>query len=60
MLSQQRTGLTEDEKNEYNKINLKVPELAFKPDFFFALGSPIGRRRLVGWRGICVHGRLQR
>ncbi|RUS19641.1 hypothetical protein BC937DRAFT_87167 [Endogone sp. FLAS-F59071] len=42
MLSQQRTGLTEEEKNEYTKINLKVPGLVFKPDFFFALGSPIG------------------
>ncbi|OZJ06103.1 hypothetical protein BZG36_00987 [Bifiguratus adelaidae] len=44
MLSNQRPltdELTEDEKDNYAQVDFKIPKLVFRPDFFFALGSPI-------------------
>ncbi|RUP42819.1 hypothetical protein BC936DRAFT_138040 [Jimgerdemannia flammicorona] len=42
ILSHQRTELTEEERKEFTKVDLNVPKLAFTPNFFFGLGSPIG------------------
>lgn len=42
ILSHQRTPANDKEKADYAKLDIIYPKLDFKPDYFFALGSPIG------------------
>jgi hypothetical protein len=42
ILSYQRTQLNDKEIEEYTKLDITYSKLEFKPDYFFALGSPIG------------------
>lgn len=42
ILSHQRAPANDKEEAEYAKLDIKYPKLDFKPDYFFALGSPVG------------------
>ncbi|KAI8065293.1 DDHD domain-containing protein [Gongronella butleri] len=42
LLSHQRPISTDDEKAHYARLDVKFSSLTFTPDYFFALGSPIG------------------
>jgi hypothetical protein len=42
ILSHQRTPANDKEKEDYAKLDIIYPKLDFKPDYFFALGSPVG------------------
>ncbi|KAI9262043.1 DDHD domain-containing protein [Sporodiniella umbellata] len=42
ILCHQRDSLTKEEQAQYNKLDISYTKLAFKPDYLFGLGSPIG------------------
>jgi DDHD domain len=42
ILSHQRTPANDKEMEDYAKLDIVYPKLDFKPDYFFALGSPVG------------------
>ncbi|KAI8582208.1 hypothetical protein K450DRAFT_227905 [Umbelopsis ramanniana AG] len=42
ILSHQRTPANDKEREDYAKLDIVYPKLDFKPDYFFALGSPVG------------------
>ncbi|KAI9306663.1 hypothetical protein BJ944DRAFT_229300 [Cunninghamella echinulata] len=41
ILSHQREPITDDEKADYQKLNIKYSKLDFQPDYYFTLGSPV-------------------